>query len=278
MAPVLGRREPGRALLARQRRLERADATAEEAVTWLVGMQAQAPYAPYFGLWSRLRKFGTPDLADALTERRLVRVALMRGTVHLVTAADYRSLRPWAQTALDRELDTAFKTTPDRSGPCGRGGIRPGAARRTAPHRGGAAPAVARSRAPRARHRRSAEPGAAGAGAATRRLGCRRHHPVRDGGRLDQSRARPRVDSEHVVLRYLAAFGPASVTDVQTWAGRTRLRQLVGLAMSLNQSVHLLSDESAPQRVRRAMRAAVGISAERASTDTHVAAPDERRP
>ena len=111
MAPVLGRRELGRALLARQRLLERADATAEEAVTWLVGMQAQAPYAPYFGLWSRLRKFGTPDLADALTERRLVRVALMRSTVHLVTAADYRSLRPWAQPALDRELDTAFKTT-----------------------------------------------------------------------------------------------------------------------------------------------------------------------
>ncbi|WP_433394108.1 DNA glycosylase AlkZ-like family protein [Micromonospora sp. KLBMP9576] len=72
-------------------------------------MQAQAPYAPYFGLWSRLRKFGTADLTDALTKRRLVRVALMRSTVHLVTTADYRSLRPWAQPALDRELDTAFK-------------------------------------------------------------------------------------------------------------------------------------------------------------------------
>jgi len=91
--------------------LERADATAEEAIIQLVGMQAQAPYAPYFGLWSRLRKFDTADLADALTGRRLVRIALMRSTVHLVTTADYRSLRPWAQPALDRELDTAFKTT-----------------------------------------------------------------------------------------------------------------------------------------------------------------------
>ena len=103
MAQVLRRRELGRALLARQMLLERADATAEEAVTRLVGMQAQAPYAPYFGLWSRLRKFGTADLTDALTKRRLVRVALMRSTVHLVTTADYRSLRPWAQPALDRE-------------------------------------------------------------------------------------------------------------------------------------------------------------------------------
>ena len=110
MAQVLGRRELGRALLARQWLLERADATVEEAVTRLVGMQAQAPYAPYFGLWSRVRKFGTADLADALTERRLVRIALMRSTVHLVTTADCRSLRPWAQPALDRELDTAFKT------------------------------------------------------------------------------------------------------------------------------------------------------------------------
>jgi hypothetical protein len=112
VAPVPGRRESGRALLAPQMLLEPADATAEEAVTRLAGMQAQAPYAPYFGLWSRLPKSGTPDLADALTERRLVRIALMRSTVHLVTAADYRSLRPWAQPALDRELDTAFKTTP----------------------------------------------------------------------------------------------------------------------------------------------------------------------
>jgi len=62
VAQVLRRRELGRALLARQRLLERAEATAEETVTRLVGMQAQAPYAPYFGLWSRLRKFGTADL------------------------------------------------------------------------------------------------------------------------------------------------------------------------------------------------------------------------
>ncbi|MEQ4721083.1 hypothetical protein [Nonomuraea sp. B19D2] len=69
VAQALRRREPGRALPARQWLLERADATAEEAVTRLVSMQAQAPYAPYFGLWSRLRKFGTADLAAPPTWR-----------------------------------------------------------------------------------------------------------------------------------------------------------------------------------------------------------------
>lgn len=75
MAPVLGQRQLGRALLARQMLLERADTTIEEAVTHLVGLQAQAPYAPYFGLWSRLRTSGTTGLTNALLERRVVRIA-----------------------------------------------------------------------------------------------------------------------------------------------------------------------------------------------------------
>jgi hypothetical protein len=32
---------------------------------------------------------------------------------------------------------------------------------------------------------------------------------------------------EMMVLRYLAAFGPASIQDVQTWSGLTRLREVI---------------------------------------------------
>ncbi|GAB3393083.1 winged helix DNA-binding domain-containing protein [Amycolatopsis echigonensis] len=230
MAQVLGRRELGRALLARQWLLERADATVEEAVTRLVGMQAQAPYAPYFGLWSRLRTFGTADLADALTERRLVRVALMRSTIHLVTTADYRSLRPWAQPALDRELNTAFKTPLT--------GLD-----RAAVAESGRALLDARHLTPKelgaALHERWPDREPHALATVVRNLVPLVQVPPRAvwgvGGTTRYATAAgwtgaepdPAADSERIVLRYLAAFGPASVADVQTWAGRTRLRPVL---------------------------------------------------
>ncbi|MCZ9342630.1 winged helix DNA-binding domain-containing protein, partial [Streptomyces sp. TRM76130] len=68
--------------MARQHLLERADMTALRMIEHLVGMQAQAPYPPYTGLWTRLRAFRHQELADLLTERSAVRLLLHRGTVH----------------------------------------------------------------------------------------------------------------------------------------------------------------------------------------------------
>ncbi|QKG23070.1 winged helix DNA-binding domain-containing protein [Actinomadura verrucosospora] len=230
MARVLTRRELGRALLARQWLLERTGAATEEAVTGLVGMQAQAPYAPYFGLWSRLRDFGTADLADALTGRRLVRIALMRSTVHLVTAADYRALRPWAQPALDRELDTAFKKDLaglDRAAVAESGRALLGARHLTPKELGAALRERWPDREPRALATvvRNLVPlvqvpprAVWGAGGTTRyatAAGWTGAEP--DAG----------ADAGRIVLRYLAAFGPASAADLQTWAGRTRLRPVL---------------------------------------------------
>ncbi|MGW2218717.1 DNA glycosylase AlkZ-like family protein [Nonomuraea sp. NPDC001684] len=88
MSDVLSRRRLNRATLARQYLLERAPGRAVDTIEHLGGMQSQAPLAPYVGLWTRLRGFA-PDELSALTEQRqVVRLHLMRNTVHLVSARD----------------------------------------------------------------------------------------------------------------------------------------------------------------------------------------------
>ena len=76
--------------------------SALEAIAHPVGMQAQAPFAPYYGLWSRLDAFTGEELSGLLTSRKAARIVLMRGTIHLVTAKDCHRLRPLVQPALDR--------------------------------------------------------------------------------------------------------------------------------------------------------------------------------
>ncbi|HEX2495860.1 MAG TPA: crosslink repair DNA glycosylase YcaQ family protein, partial [Gaiellaceae bacterium] len=79
-----------------------------DAVEHLVGLQAQAPMPPYYGLWSRLEGFDPNELGRMLTEREAVRLTLMRGTVHLVTVRDAVFLRPVVQPAVERAHNGAF--------------------------------------------------------------------------------------------------------------------------------------------------------------------------
>ena len=93
MPEVLSRRALNRALLARQYLLERQPATVGSVlamVEHLVGLQAQAPFPPYYGLLARLDGFRPEDLAGLLISRDVVRIALMRGTIHLVSARTTR--------------------------------------------------------------------------------------------------------------------------------------------------------------------------------------------
>jgi hypothetical protein len=84
----LSERALNRALLARQLLLRRSSLTALAVVEHLVGLQAQTPNAPYIALWSRLTDFEPRVLTELIDDRQIVRIALMRSTIHSVTSRD----------------------------------------------------------------------------------------------------------------------------------------------------------------------------------------------
>ena len=103
-APTLTAAQLNRATLARQLLLARETHTVMSAVEQLAGLQAQLARPPFVGLWSRLEGFRRHALLDALHDRSVVRVTAMRGTLHLMSAADYILLRGALQPALDRGM------------------------------------------------------------------------------------------------------------------------------------------------------------------------------
>ena len=231
-ADVLADRALNRATLERQLLLRRSSMPALGAVEHLVGMQAQVPLDPYTALWSRLEAFRPDDLAQLLVDREVVRIAVMRTTIHLVTADDALLLRPLMQPILTRELDRH-----PQFGPALRGvdlGPALRFARRLLAERPRTGPELRAAMAERF-------PGVDPAALA---YACRNHLAlvqVPPRGVWGQSSqvttttaeawlgrrlvARPSIDG--VVLRYLAAFGPASVADVTTWCRLTGMREVV---------------------------------------------------
>ena len=106
---VLKLRELNRATLVRQMLLKREPLRVLAAVERLVGLQAQLPVAPYVGLWTRLRDFSREDLARAIEDREVVKATLMRATLHLCTADDYLRFRTTLQPMLSRAGDAIVK-------------------------------------------------------------------------------------------------------------------------------------------------------------------------
>lgn len=230
MIPTLGRRALNRALLARQLLLERSDREPLEVVEHLVGMQAQAPLAPYVALWSRLTGFAPESIATPLEARDLVRGTMMRGTVHLATARDFLGLYPLVAPVIERGtrgawgrrlgavpvaalvdrtrelLDAAPRTRVELRGLLAE--IWPDADPEALAYVGGSLQPTVQVT-PRGVWGSSATPALTTVGSW---LG-------REPG--------PAPSIDEVVTRYLAAFGPATVADVQAWSGLTRLREVV---------------------------------------------------
>ncbi|MEW2386837.1 winged helix DNA-binding domain-containing protein [Streptomyces venezuelae] len=104
-SPVLGARALNRATLDRQLLLRRSrDLSVKDAVTHLVGLQAQNVKPPYYALAARLADFDPTELSALLDARELIRIVTLRSTIHLHTAADARILRPLVQDARTAEL------------------------------------------------------------------------------------------------------------------------------------------------------------------------------
>lgn len=86
---VVTRDELNRALLARQLLLERRRLPLPRAVEQVGGLQTQYAPSGYIGLWSRVAGFERDALTGALERRSLVQATLMRNTIHVVSRSDY---------------------------------------------------------------------------------------------------------------------------------------------------------------------------------------------
>jgi hypothetical protein len=228
---VLGTRALNRALLERQLLLRRSTMSAADAIEWLVGMQAQIPADPYVALWSRLERFRTDDLARLITDRKAVRMGLMRATIHLVTARDALVLRPVIQPVLERNFQTGSPFGRKLQGvdlerllKVGRALVdqRPRTSAELRP--------ILRKRWPK----RDPESLAA---AVALLLPLVQVPPRGVWGASGQSRrttleawvGRPLGKTrspDAMILRYLAAFGPATPGDARTWSGLSRLTEV----------------------------------------------------
>jgi hypothetical protein len=240
---VLTLRELNRATLDRQMLLERQTSPALDAVERLAGLQAQVPSPPYVGLWTRLRDFRREELTRLMEERQVVRATLMRATLHLVTAEDYLLLRPALQPALTRSMNSiAGKRLEgldlDRLVGVAREYFerepRPFADFRPLlselePERDPSALAYAvRTQLPLVQVPTSGVWGYAG------------KVPFTTAEKWLGRSLSSSEDPRGLVLRYLAAFGPATVRDVQTWSGRTQLKQSVE---EIKAGLRILRDE-----------------------------------
>jgi Winged helix DNA-binding domain len=217
-------RRLNRALLARQLLLRRRRIAPPVVLELLGGLQAQVPRDPYVALWSRIDRFRPESLSDELAERRAVRMPLHRATLHLVTARDALRLRPVIEPALHRTLhtqspfgkrltgldvDELMRTATEllEEAPRSRAQLAPLLAERWPDHDG---PALAYASTyllplvqvtPRGEWRRS------GPAAFTTLEGWL-------GRRMGRA-----TDPRPLIVRYLAAFGPATPADFTAWCG-----------------------------------------------------------
>jgi len=233
-----------RAALARQMLLRREKLSAVEGIERLIGLQAQLPNPPYVGLWTRLVDFERDELTRLIEKRRVVRSTMMRATQHLVTARDYLRLRPVLQPMLDQRCRHNFgKRTADIEMTelleAGRAMLE------ERPH------TITELKSRLAERWPKHQPDALGY--TIQLMLPLVHVPPRGtwgmGGAVPATLAEPYLERplsgdhrpDRMITRYLGAFGPASVADVQEWSGVKGLRTAVE---RLRPKLRVLRDEA----------------------------------
>lgn len=225
---VLSLRALNRALLARQMLIERRAISAAAALEHLVGMQAQSPFPPYFGLWTRLENFQPEELSELIENRKAVRMSLMRSTIHLVIAKDALALRPILQDLHKRQFDVGSRHGPAIAGVDLKALLK--LSRKLLEQK----PLTFTALGERLEKRWPGRPFDS-LGYAARNHMALVQVPPRGLWRKSGQPAHTTVEAwlgrsvdtetnlDAMILRYIAAFGPASVRDAQAWSGLTRL-------------------------------------------------------
>jgi hypothetical protein len=219
---VLSQRRLNRATLARQLLLEPAETGVVEAVERIGGLQAQEPASPFIGLWARLADFTITDLHTAIQARDVLKGSLMRATLHLVSAADFRAMWPAIVPMLERIRRQ------DR--------IQPPSSRRLTALRRRVRSFTSTPQSLAALRSHVGEVDGMAADEVLwwlRRRLPMAHVPTggawsfgrrpmvadADAWLRDGKWALPEAGVEHLVRRYLGGFGPASLADIAQWSG-----------------------------------------------------------
>ena len=206
---------------------------ADSIIEHLVGMQAQVPTDPYVALWSRIEGFRPEELSQLIETRRAVRAtAMMRTTIHLLTAEDWLALRPVLQIVAERGFSTGSPYGRQLAGLDVEAVVAAGRALLAEkPRTIGELGRLLQDRWP--------DRDATSLGYAIRLivplvqitprgLWGRSGQPILATAESWLGRpvgTDPTPDA--LVLRYLRAFGPASVMDIQAWSWLTRLAPVV---------------------------------------------------
>jgi hypothetical protein len=223
--------------------LAREDTSPLAVIQRLVGLQAQLPRPPYVGLWTRITGFQREHLRSLIEARQVVRGPLMRCTLHLMSASDYAAFRPALQPALTQAMRSILR---DRANRFDLDALLSEARRLYAER----PRTFVEVRDELLRRFPDADERAMGYAVRTQLpllLVPGKHEWGFHGDAefclaedwLDQPLATEgRPDA--LILRYLAAFGPASATDIQAWSG---LPGLTGVMNDLRPQLRVFRDE-----------------------------------